>query len=331
MNSLDSKNVMEKRNELKKMKHLTVKALLLLLLVALLCGCKKDDQEEPTVTSHDFTVEQWAEFIDRKKENEAAQATAAAQSGESNSGRDSDKNSEGEDKSDTATDGQNSKGNEDNSSDDSEKARTVVIVIDPGHGESFTGASYNKVNEKEITLKTAKYVRDYLVENYKNVEVYLTREEDVHLDKSLKEDLEERARIAKRHNADALVSIHFNASDNHKKNGAYIYVSRRKQVSDECKGLAKSIMKELKSLGIHENAIEERKSNDMFDETGDAYDYYAINRHCAARNIPGIIVEQCFMDNDTDRQFIDSEMALKNLGEANAKGIAAYYELVKKE
>lgn len=311
------------------MKHLTVKALLLLLLVALLCGCKKDDQEEPTVTSHDFTVEQWADFIDRKKENEAAQATAAAQSGESNTGRDSGKSSEDNNGPDTATPDPDAQNNE--NSGKSEKTKTVVIVIDPGHGGGFTGASYNKVDEKDLTLKTAKYVRDYLVENYENVEVYLTREEDVALDKSLKEDLEERARIAKRHNADALVSIHFNASDGHKKNGAYIYVSRRKQVSDECNGLAKAVMKELKSLGIHDNGIEQRKSNDMFDENGDAYDYYAINRHCAARNIPGIIVEQCFMDNDTDRQFIDSEMALKNLGEANAKGIAAYYELVKKD
>ncbi|MBO4415815.1 MAG: N-acetylmuramoyl-L-alanine amidase [Lachnospiraceae bacterium] len=307
------------------MKHLTVKALLLLLIAALLCGCKKGDQEEPTVTSHDFTVEQWADFYDKKLENEAAQATAAAQSGESNTDKNSDKSSGNK------NDGSETDGSDNSSDDTGKKAKTVVIVIDPGHGGGFTGAVYNSVVEKDITLKTAKYARDYLLEHYENVEVYLTREEDKALASTLKEDLEERARIAKRHNADALVSIHFNAATDHKKYGAYIYVSRRKEVSDECKGLAKEIMKELTSLGIKEKAIEERKSNDMFDETGDPYDYYAINRHCAARNIPGIIVEQCFMDNDNDKPFIDSEMALKNLGAANARGIAAYFELVEKE
>ncbi|MCR5323607.1 MAG: N-acetylmuramoyl-L-alanine amidase [Lachnospiraceae bacterium] len=309
-----------------KTDHTAVIVLLLsLMMIALLGGCKKDDEEQPTVTSHDFTVEQWADFIDKKKENEAAKA-AEAGSGESSS---SDGQAGSEKSSDNSSGNKSdSTGNDDGA--DTKKAKTVVIVIDPGHGGKFTGAVYNKVNEKEITLKTAKYARDYLNENYENVEVYLTRDEDTELAETLKEDLEERARIAKRKGADALVSIHFNASDDHKRNGCYIYVSRRKEVADECKGLAKAIMKEITDLGVKEKAIEQRKSNDMFDETGDPYDYYAINRHCAARNIPGIIVESCFMDNETDRQFIDSEMALKTLGEANAKGIAAYFELVKK-
>ena len=147
------------------MKRITVKAVLLLLFAALLCGCKKDDQEEPTVTSHDFTVEQWADFIDKKKENEAAQATAAAQSGESNTEKKTD--DKNDDSGNTASDS--------GTDDTEEEAKTVVIVIDPGHGGSYTGAVYNKVNEKDLTLKTAKYARDYLLENYKNVEVYLTR------------------------------------------------------------------------------------------------------------------------------------------------------------
>ena len=65
----------------------------------------------------------------------------------------------------------------------------------------------------------------------------------------------------------------------------------------------------------------------MFDENGRAIDYYAINRHCAARGIPGIIVEQCYMDNEIDQVHVTTEEGLKELGEANARGIANYLEL----
>lgn len=307
------------------MKYISRITVVLLIAALFACGCKKADNEEPTVTTHDFTVEQWAEFIDQK---EAAQAEAAKKAAEeaASGGNTGDSSSAGSQ--------EKSSGSEAGSAGLLDPTPTpsprVVIVIDPGHGGGYTGATYNKVVEKDLTLKTAKFVRDYLEEHYENVDVYLTREEDKALADNLVDDLEKRAKIAKEHKANALVSIHFNASEDHKRSGTYIYVSRRSQVKDECKGLAKAIMKELAEVGTTERAIEERKSNDMFDENGDAYDYYAINRHCAARNIPGIIVEQCFMDNENDRQFIESDVALKNLAGANARGIAAYYGLTEK-
>ncbi len=317
----------------------TVRKILILVFAALfLVGCGSKDSEEPTVTVHDFTVEQWADFYDQKKAAEAgANSDGSGENGSGNenpgNGSDNNSGSSGDNNGNsngTGTDGNNTDNGTDNGPDTS-GPKTIVITIDPGHGGKRTGAIYNKVNEKDLTLKVSKYIRDYLLDNYENVEVYLTREEDVDLDPDLAKDLEKRAIIAKDHNSDALVSVHFNASEDHKKTGTYIYVSRREHVAQQCKDLAKAIMKEMTGLGLRERAIEQRKSNDMFDETGDPYDYYAINRHCAARNIPGIIVEQCFMDNDNDWQFIESEMALKSLGEANAKGIAAYFELVPKD
>ena len=302
-----------------------------LFIAVFFTACKNNPEEEPGVLNHDFTVEEWSEFIDEKnaaKEN--AGTASASETGNGDSEQEQAGDSAGDDASKSDSDKDLESGASKNADNTADQLKTV-IVIDPGHGGRYTGAIYYKVNEKDITLKVSKYARDFLLENYENVEVYLTREEDVTLDGDLKVDLEMRAQVAKDHNANALVSIHFNASDEHNRTGAYIYVSRRPQVAEECRELAQAIMKELSELGIKERAIEQRKSNDMFDENGDAYDYYAINRHCAARNIPGIIVEQCFMDSDNDRQFIESEAALKALGEANARGIAAYYDLVKKE
>ena len=58
----------------------------------------------------------------------------------------------------------------------------VVIVLDPGHGgmDSGTVEKYDGVEvwESELNLQIAGYCRDYLEENYENVQVYLTRESD---------------------------------------------------------------------------------------------------------------------------------------------------------
>ena len=202
-----------------------------------------------------------------------------------------------------------------------------VVVLDPGHGGKRGGAWYLGIAEKDITLKVANYARDYLLENYKNIEVYLTRETDEALDPDNKIELEMRCDLAREVGADCLVSIHFNATDAHIQHGAEIWISRNTQIHDQTLALGESIMAELEALGIRRNSIASRKSTDMFDENGRAIDYYAINRHCAARGIPGIIVEQCYMDNEIDQVHITTEEGLKQLGEANARGIANYLEL----
>ena len=207
----------------------------------------------------------------------------------------------------------------------------TVVVLDPGHGGKFTGAQYYGVYEKEITLFLAQYIRDYLTSNYEDIEVYLTRDEDIALDDDIVVELEQRAIIAESHGADYFVSLHFNASEAHELHGATVYCSRRDNVHDESYGIAESILKELVALGIKDNHVQTRKSADNIDENGEPLDYYAVIRHNANRDIPGVIVEHCFMDNTTDREFMDTEEKLKTLAEADAKGIATYLGLKLKE
>ena len=159
------------------MRQLFKTVLILLTIAVFACGCKKEDTEEPTVTSHDFTVEQWAEFIDQK---EAAQAEAAKRAAEEAANGDTGTN--GTDGSEPSQNSSSSDNPGDSGSSLTDPTPTpapvTVIVIDPGHGGGYTGATYNKVVEKDLTLKTAQFARDYLEDNYENVEVYLTREED---------------------------------------------------------------------------------------------------------------------------------------------------------
>jgi len=209
-------------------------------------------------------------------------------------------------------------------------AEDIILVLDPGHGGVFSGASYDGRNEKDLTLTVANYLKEYLEENYDGVQIVLTRTEDVTLSNDVKEDLELRAQIAKDANADALVSLHFNASDEHNQKGSMVFISHRDNVTNVSKLLAESILTELEGLGLKNHGTVTRNSNDMTDEKGKPLDYYAINRHCANRDIPGIIVEHCFMDHSDDKGYIDSEEDLKSLAKADAEGIAKFYGLIKK-
>ncbi len=233
------------------------------------------------------------------------------------------------------TDGEKSDGtdseSQENGENDKEKSKEpTIIVLDPGHGGIYAGAQYFGRDEKNLTLRMAQYVKEYLEKNYSDVEVYLTREDDCELSSELKTDLEMRAEFAKEKNAAALVSLHFNADEEHDLYGATVYVSRRDNVHENAQKLGECIQTKLVELGIKDDGVLTRKSNDMFDENGEAYDYYAINRHCANRDIVGIIVEHCYMDNGEDTRFIESDEALMRLATADADGIAECFGLEKK-
>ncbi len=212
-------------------------------------------------------------------------------------------------------------------SDSKEADKTYVVVLDPGHGGNWFGAMYDGKNEKDLTLSVANYVRDYLYDNYTGIEVYLTRETDIALDGDLKIELEKRAIVAEEKNADYFVSIHFNASEEHLLHGATVYASMRDDVTERSKGIAASILKELVALGLKDNDVKTRISQDYFAEDGSRLDYYAVIRHSAIRHIPGVIVEHCFMDNEIDKEFMNTDEKLHALAEADARGIANYLGL----
>lgn len=198
------------------------------------------------------------------------------------------------------------------------------LVIDPGHGGIFSGAVYDGRTEKNLTLRISEYLRDYLQAHYPEIEVYMTRESDIELDSDLATELEKRAIFAKEKEADIFVSLHLNASDKHDSTGVVVYYSLRENVGAESRKLAQSIQTKLVGLGIRDRGIETRKSNDLFDEEGNVYDYYAVIRHNANRDIPAVIVEHCFIDNNSDAAFLSDDNALKRLAKADAEGIAEY-------
>ncbi|WP_417603429.1 N-acetylmuramoyl-L-alanine amidase family protein [Owenweeksia hongkongensis] len=90
----------------------------------------------------------------------------------------------------------------------SQKEGVHTVVIDAGHGghdPGNLGTRRYKTTEKDIALLVALKVGSYIQENFKDVKVIYTRSTDVFV------DLQERAKIANRAEADLFISIHCDA------------------------------------------------------------------------------------------------------------------------
>ena len=85
--------------------------------------------------------------------------------------------------------------------------RLRTVVIDPGHGGKDPGciSRDKKVYEKDITLDVGKRLARKISAAFPDVEVLMTRSEDVFV------ELESRASMANKAGADLFISIHVNA------------------------------------------------------------------------------------------------------------------------
>ena len=197
---------------------------------------------------------------------------------------------------------------------------TLVVALDPGHDAGHTGASAHGVREEVATLKIAQYCKAEL-ETYGGVSVYMTRTtaacpypETVGITGGNLKDIDKRVQAAKAHGADAFVSIHLNSSDNTDANGSEVYYHA---LSGQGKSLAEKILARLAALGLRSRGV---KNDPAFRVTIDCYN----------EKIPGIIVEHAFLTNVSDvKNHLSTEQQLKQLGIADATGIANYFKLSK--
>lgn len=190
----------------------------------------------------------------------------------------------------------------------------VVIVLDPGHGGSDTGARAGSIYEKDLNLKISQYTKAEL-EKYSGVIVKMTRTDDTFV------DLVQRTQIAKNYGANLFVSQHLNSGVS-SASGAEVYVSLNGNYNAASTKLGSQITYRLAGIGLNNRGVKTRQ--------GDDGDYYSVIRNSVARGIPGIIVEGAFLSNAEDREILSSEAGLKSIGVATATAIAEYYGLSKK-
>ncbi|MBK8970313.1 MAG: N-acetylmuramoyl-L-alanine amidase [Hahellaceae bacterium] len=111
--------------------------------------------------------------------------------------------------------------------------RDIIVVVDPGHGGQDPGAlGPNGVREKDVVLNISRELVNQ-INAKEGFKARLTRNSDVFI------PLRKRTDIARDHNADLLVSVHADAFNNPKANGASVFaLSKNGATSETAKWLA---------------------------------------------------------------------------------------------
>ncbi|MCR5032389.1 MAG: N-acetylmuramoyl-L-alanine amidase [Lachnospiraceae bacterium] len=192
-----------------------------------------------------------------------------------------------------------------------------VVVIDPGHGGENMGGEYGDFTEKFITQITADAMAEEL-SRYDNVTVYLTRNADVDL------SLKERCDIASSHDADLLICLHYNLSENHTLFGAECWVSMFDPYYREGYALASEFIHQFKERGLFIRGIKTRMNSK-------GTDYYGILRESVDLGLQTVLVEHAHMDEDRDVSFCDEEEDWICFGKMDATAVAKYLGLSSEE
>ena len=127
----------------------------------------------------------------------------------------------------------------------------IVIAIDPGHGGKDPGAIGAKKNkEKTVTLAIAKQLQ-ILINKTPGMKAVMTRSSDIFI------DLDNRSEIARKNNADLLISIHADAATNSSASGASVLVLNNDRAGRENRKMLNTKQKHDQLLGGASDVLEE--------------------------------------------------------------------------
>ncbi len=179
-----------------------------------------------------------------------------------------------------------------------------LIVLDPGHGGSDTGAQHNGLTEKILTLDIARRLRSLLVAQGWSVK--MTRDADVDVyapNDSAREELQARCDIANAAGARYFVSIHINSFTSPDLQGTTTYYYHPQDAA-----FAAIVEKKLVSaLGTQNDGAQ--KAN-----------YYVIHH----TTMPAILVETAFLSNSDDAVLLRQSSFRQSVALGIRDGINAY-------
>lgn len=176
--------------------------------------------------------------------------------------------------------------------------KNKTIVVDPGHGGrdgGTTGASGTM--EKDLTLRTARLLYDKL--RAAGANVYLTRNSDTFI------SLPSRVSMAHSKNADAFISLHFDANEDRSARGMtgyYYHVYQRK--------LAET---------LYASAVGKTKLGDRGVAIGD---YHVIREN----NQKAVLMELGFISNPEEEMTVKTGSYQENAASGLYEGLARYFK-----
>lgn len=192
----------------------------------------------------------------------------------------------------------------------------MTVIVDAGHGGSDVGAHNADISldEKHVNLYVAQYLQSYLEDAGVNVIMVRDTMEDG-------SSLSLRGTVMEQYasSADLFFSIHHNAA-NTTARGAEVLAQIADKNGGPSKILGEVLLDEYSELGIPIRQV-------VFKE-GSNGDYYYTNRAAASLFIPAVTSEFCFIDNEEDQKFIDSEEDWQAEARAQYNAIMYYFTQV---
>ncbi len=185
-----------------------------------------------------------------------------------------------------------------------------IIVIDAGHGGHDPGkVSSNGIQEKDINLSIAQYLKSYL--SAQDYIVYITRNHDEGLhdegaSNKKSSDMKNRISFFNEKKADLVISIHQNSYPDSFQHGAQTFFYEK---SEESKLLATCIQNSL--LQMDSSNTRKEKSTDS---------YYILKKS----SMPAVIVECGFLSNPDETAKLTDPNYQKKLAYAISIGVSTY-------
>lgn len=175
-----------------------------------------------------------------------------------------------------------------------------IVVIDPGHGGHDPGAiGITGVHEKIVNYDVAQKVTAIL--RRRGIEVVLTRQGDVF------PELEARAEIANRRNADLFVSLHADSAPSPSAQGFTVYVAEG--ASADSQRAARNIARAMATTGLENRGVRPAR-----------YRVLVLNRR------PAVLVEMGYLSNRQEALRLQNSAFQDKLAAAIATGILDYLQ-----
>jgi len=182
----------------------------------------------------------------------------------------------------------------------SPRRTTGTVVIDAGHGGKDPGAtSVLGFYEKGVNLAVAHKVARLLEQ--RGLRVKMTRTSDYFV------ELEERAAIANRLNADLFVSIHADSFPKSSRRGYTIYIAR--SASSSSRRAASAISRSMSGTGLNSFGVQTAGYHVLTGTRG-----------------PAVLVELGYLSNRSEANLLRSSSFQTRLAKAVADGISDYFD-----